>query len=410
MESIWAHPGFFLILLSLLNRFPHKHLTRVVWLAAPVLAYVLLYWKAYACRLDIFFFYSEHVLLLGTCFLVALLAAVLFALSNDEDKNGDIRLGMWYAGFALSALLSNNLLVVFVCLEAMALGGTFIIFNGRTKASHECGAFYFKVHTFAGILFLIGTLAYYAEHNHFEIVKCRIGALSSLSLSSGPILGALLISIAAPPFSYWLTAGYAAATPAGSVFLSAYTTKVALFLIAKIFLGSTLLIYIGLIMAGYGIVYGAFEHNIRKAINFSIISQLGIILMAVGIGDRASSNGAALMLATGVLYNALLMICVGSATLSLETQKHYKATGYLAQRMPFVAFCCVIACSAISALPFTVGYLGKYYLYQSAYFNKTLWLQWSSLALSAGIMFSSGIKIPASIFFAKQQTFQGCAL
>ncbi|NDD65888.1 MAG: hypothetical protein EBZ36_18210, partial [Acidobacteria bacterium] len=75
--------------------------------------------------------------------------------------------------------------------------------------------------------------------------------------------------------SAWLPDSYPKASPAGSVFLAAFTTKAALFVLIILFAGTKVLVFAGLFMAFYGIVYAILENDMRRLLSYSIISQLG---------------------------------------------------------------------------------------------------------------------------------------
>jgi multicomponent Na+:H+ antiporter subunit D len=401
IENILVHPGIFLIVISFLYDVFPKSFRKIIAISAPIFAYILLYIRMNFGAADILFHYQQNLFSFTTFFLIVLLAGILFALSNSKDKNNDIKFALLYAGSSISALLTDNLLVVFIFLEIMLVAASFLIFNGNNKLSKTIGIAYFKIHAAAGILFLIGLIIHYLEYKNLNISRYDLHDFSSIKLSvlHFSMLFALLINIAVPPFSYWLTEGYSSSSPVGSVFLSVYTTKVAIFLIAKMFIGNKDLIFVGIFMSFYGIIYAILENNLRKIISFNIISQLGLILIAIAIGDNASKDSAMLMSINGIMYIALVMMCAGSIIILLN-KEHYYNINYIAKKMKFVFICSLIGFASISTLPFTAGYVGKYFLYQSDYVMANKWLQYTITAISSGMMFAVGIKFPAFVFLA----------
>ena len=77
------------------------------------------------------------------------------------------------------------------------------------------------------------------------------------------------------------------------VFLSAFTTKTAVYVLLRGFPGTELLIWIGLFMVFYGIVYAILENDMRRILAYSIVNQVGFMVtgIGIGIGDGAERRG-----------------------------------------------------------------------------------------------------------------------
>lgn len=399
MLNILIHPGIFLILLSLIYDLLAKNTARLLAVLSPFVAYALFYFRMNNGYFDFLFYYQANSFAFVTAFLIILLVGILFALSNNVDKNNDIKFALLYAGSSLSIFLTDNLFIVYILLEIMLVAATFLIFNGRNKLSIIIGTTYFKMHIIVGILFLIGIITHYLLQGKLNIARYDLHDFSSpqVIIAHFCILSALLINLALPPFSYWLTEGYSAASPVGSVFLSVYTTKVSVFLLYKIFVGNKDLMFIGIFMSFYGIFYAILENNLRRIINFNIISQLGLIIIAIAIGDEASKDSAVLMAFNGIFYIALAMMCAG-AVIMIMKQKRYGNIDFIANKMEFVFICSIIAFMSVATLPFSPGYVGKYFLYQSDYVIDHKWLKYTITAIAAGMMFSTAIKFPVFVF------------
>ena len=103
------------------------------------------------------------------------------------------------------------------------------------------------------------------------------------------ILAGFLINAAAVPLSAWLPDAYPESSWSGMVFLSAFTTKAAVYALLRGFPGTEPLIYVGLCMIFYGIVYAILENDMRRILAYSIVNQVGFMVAGVGIGTEMAS-------------------------------------------------------------------------------------------------------------------------
>ena len=99
------------------------------------------------------------------------------------------------------------------------------------------------------------------------------------------------------------------------VFLSAFTTKTAVYVLLRGFPGTELLIWVGLFMVFYGIVYAILENDMRRILAYSIVNQVGFMVAGIGIGTEMALNGAAAHAFTHIIYKALLLMSAGSVLL-----------------------------------------------------------------------------------------------
>ena len=168
----------------------------------------------------------------------------------------------------------------------------------------------------------------------------------------------ILINAAAPPVSAWLSDAYPEASPTGSVFLSAFTTKTAVLALILLFPGTELLIYLGLFMIMYGIIWALLENNVRRILAFSIVNQVGFMVVAVGIGTPMALNGATAHAFAHIVYKALLFMSAGVVIFHTGKEKCNELGG-LYRTMPITAFCGIVGALAISSFPLTSGYTTK---------------------------------------------------
>jgi len=214
------------------------------------------------------------------------------------------------------------------------------------------------------------------------------------------ILAGFLINAGAPPFSGWLPDAYPAASWSGMVFLSAFTTKTAVYVLLRGFPGTELLIYVGLYMVFYGIVYAILENDMRRILAYSIINQVGFMVTGIGIGSQMALNGAAAHAFTHIIYKALLLMSAGSVLLMTGKNKCTDLGG-LFRTMPFTMVMGVIGALAISSFPLTSGFISKSMISQGAADAHLTFVWFMLAAASAGVFLHAGIKFPWFVFFQK---------
>ena len=214
------------------------------------------------------------------------------------------------------------------------------------------------------------------------------------------ILAGFLVNAGAPPLSAWLPDAYPESSWSGMVFLSAFTTKAAVYALMRGFPGTELLIYVGVYMIFYGIVYAILENDMRRILAYSIVNQVGFMVAGVGIGTEMALNGTAAHAFTHIVYKALLLMSAGSV-LYMTGKRKCTDLGGLFRTMPLTAVCGIIGALSISSFPLTSGFVSKSMISEAAA-DQHLAAVWFLLAAgSAGVFLHAGIKFPWFVFFQK---------
>jgi multicomponent Na+:H+ antiporter subunit D len=184
------------------------------------------------------------------------------------------------------------------------------------------------------------------------------------------------------------------------VFLSAFTTKAAVYALVRGFPGTELLIYIGLYMIFYGIIYAILENDMRRILAYSIVNQVGFMVVGVGIGSEMALNGTTAHAFTHIVYKALLLMSAGSV-LYMTGKRKCTDLGGLFRTMPVTTVCGIIGALSISSFPLTSGFISKSMISDGA-MEQHLAMVWFLLAAaSAGVFLHAGIKFPWFVFFQK---------
>ncbi|MEE9335810.1 MAG: Na(+)/H(+) antiporter subunit D [Granulosicoccaceae bacterium] len=325
-------------------------------------------------------------------FIIAAFLAAIYAWHvNDKVQQVSTLL---YAGAALGGVLAGDLITLFLYWEITAVASVFLIWARRTPAAYATGMRYLLIQVGSGVLLLAGLLVHYNDTG--SILFEHLGLVSTGTLL---IFLAFGIKCAFPLMHNWLQDAYPAATVTGTVVLSSFTTKMAVYALARSYAGEEILIYIGAIMTLFPIFFAEIENDLRKVLAYSLNNQLGFMVVGVGIGTELALNGTAAHAFCHILYKSLLFMSVGAVLYRTGTSKASELGG-LYKTMPITMVCCLVGAASISAFPLFSGFISKSLILDASAKNG-YYLVWFALVVaSAGVLSHSGIKIPYFTFFA----------
>ena len=331
--------------------------------------------------------------LFATIFAIMAFGGGLYAFR--QARAAEIAAAYAYAAGAIGVCFSGDLITMFVWWEMMALFSTLVVWFGGTSGARAAGVRYAIMHLLGGIILKVG-IDGIAVHTG----SVDIRPMLATDFDTWMLLIGVLINAAAPPVSAWLADAYPEASPTGSVFLSAFTTKTAVLVLILLFPGEPALIGIGLFMVMYGIIYALLENDARRILAYSIVNQVGFMVCAIGIGTQLALNGAAAHAFAHIIYKALLFMSAGVVVYRTGISKCTDLGG-LFRTMPLTAICGIIGALAISGFPLTSGFTTKTMISQAAA-NESLVVVYMLLAAaSAGVFLHAGIKFPWFVFFQK---------
>jgi multicomponent Na+:H+ antiporter subunit D len=332
-------------------------------------------------------------LLFAYVFNLAAFIGIVFSL-HLQDRLQHVA-ALIYSGSALGAVLAGDLISVFVYWELAAISSVFLIWSQRTPRAMAAGWRYLIVQFLSGLLLLAGILMRFHETGSLDFNYIGLDAVSGWLLFT-----AFGIKCAFPLLHNWLTDAYPEATPTATIFLSAFTTKAAVYMLARGFPGTELLIYIGTIMTCFPIFYAVIENDLRRVLAYSMINQLGFMVCGIGIGTALAINGAVAHAFNDVIFKGLLFMSMGAV---LHMTGRIKATdlGGLYKSMPITTGLCIVGACSISAFPLFSGFISKAMVLAAALEegHDGVWL--ALLFASAGVFHHAGIKIPFFAFFAR---------
>jgi multicomponent Na+:H+ antiporter subunit D len=357
-----VHPSLIFVGASLaLPLIRARLLKQGLLLAAPLVALADLlflppgqYWT---CRFMTYDLVPVRVDSLSICFayvfVVMAFLGMVYALHVKED--GQHAAALLYVGGTLGVTLAGDFFSLFVFWELMALSSVFLIWYRKSRQALAAGFRYLMIHLCGGALLLAGIVTEVAGTGSLSFGPLQAGTMGQTLMLLG-----FLINGAVPPFHAWLSDAYPEATVTGSVILSAFTTKNAVYVMLRAFPGSELLIWLGVVMALYGIVYAMIENDIRRLLSYHIISQVGYMLCGVGMGTGLAMNGAAAHAFCNIFCKSLLFMATGAVLHVTGKSRMTDLQGRsLYRSMPYSLFFYFIGSFSISAVPLFNCFISK---------------------------------------------------
>ncbi len=332
-------------------------------------------------------------LLFGYLFHLAAFLSIIFSL-HVRDTLQHVA-GLLYVGSALGAVFAGDLITLFVFWELLAITSVFLIWARRTPRAIAAGFRYLVIQVFSGLILLAGVLVHVQQTGSiaFEYLGLNGPASWLIFLAFG-------FKSAFPLLHNWLTDAYPEATPTGTVFLSAFTTKVAVYALARAFPGTEVLIYVGAVMTCFPVFFAVIENDLRRVLSYSMINQIGFMVCGIGIGTHLAINGAVSHAFNDVIFKGLLFMTMG-AVLHMTGRIKGSELGGLYKTMPITTGFCIVGACSISAFPLFSGFVSKSMVMTAALEEGYHWVWIALLFASAGVFHHAGIKIPFFAFYAK---------
>jgi multicomponent Na+:H+ antiporter subunit D len=331
-------------------------------------------------------------LLFAYIFLIAVLVSTIYSL-HVRDTVQQVA-GLVYAGSAVGAVFAGDLVTLFIFWEGTAIASVFLIWARRDERAYRAGMRYLIIQVGSGVLLLAGALLFLRETGSIAFAAMQLGSPATVL-----IFLAFGVKCAFPLLHNWLQDAYPEATVTGTVWLSVFTTKLAVYALARGFAGTEILIPIGAAMTAFPIFYAVIENDLRRVLAYSLNNQLGFMVVGIGIGTEMALNGTAAHAFAHILYKALLFMSMGAVLFRAGTIKGSELGG-LYKTMPWTAGFCIVGAASISAFPLFSGFISKALILTAA-MDEGYFVTWLVLIFaSAGVFHHSGIKIPYFAFFA----------
>lgn len=403
-SGFFIHPSAYFILgACLLPLAKRLRMLKALLVAVPLLAFFQIYslpetfgvihylgFDIVLGKVDRLTFVFLHV------FTLMALIGCIYALHVEET--GQHIAAFLYIAASLGVTLAGDYLTIFIFWELMAFSSVFLVWCRRKRRSTEAGFRYLLVHIAGGLTLFAGIfLRYQNLHDlHFTRILAENAGIAEYLIMIGFALNA-----AVPPIHAWLPDAYPEATVTGAVFMCAFTTKTAVYVLARAFPGFGVLAMAGAVMALYGVCYAAIENDARRILAYHIVSQVGYMVCGVGIGTAMAVDGACAHAYAHIIYKALLFMGVG-AVLEMTGRSKLSQMGGLYRYMPLALIFTVIGGISISGFPLTSGFVTKSMIVAAAGEGHRIAIMLMLMAASIGTFLSVGIKLPYFIWYGRE--------
>ncbi|OLN25893.1 NADH-ubiquinone oxidoreductase chain L [Desulfovibrio sp. DV] len=334
-------------------------------------------------------------LVFANVFAIQALIGFIYAL-HVADRGQHMAACLYIAG-GFGCVFAGDYITLFIFWELMSIGSVFLIWLRRTQAATAAGFRYFLFHIFGGLFVLAGLLLRHADLGTFAFTAVSPEAARYYDYI---ILIGFLVNAACVPLHAWLPDAYPEATVTGAVFMSAFTTKTAVYVLARGYAGFEVLAIGGLVMCLYGVFYATIENNARRILSYHIVSQVGYMVCGIGIGTAMTLDGACAHAYAHILYKGLLFMGAGCLLYSAGTAKLTELGG-LASRLPLVMICYMVGAVSISGMPLFNGFVSKTMTITGAAEAHRTWLALGMELAAVGTFLSVGIKLPYFAFWSK---------
>ena len=403
-STVLIHPTtWFLmgaVLLPLLNK--REKLKKTVLVGIPLIAFTLIHWlpdsfgQVSYLGFDLVFGRVDQLTRVFLhVFTIMAIIGCIYGLHVKET--GQHIAAFLYVGGSLGVTLCGDYLTLFIFWELMAFASTFLVWYRKKRRSIEAGFRYLLVHTAGGLVLLAGIFLRYKNVHDLSFVQI---ATNGATFADYLIMIGFMLNAAVPPIHAWLPDAYPEASVTGAVFMCAFTTKTAVYVLARGFPGFEALAVLGAIMTVYGVGYAAIENDARRILAYHIVSQVGYMVCGIGIGTAMAINGAISHAYAHIIYKALLFMGAG-AVLEMTGISKLNELGGLYRRMPLAMIFTVIGGISISGFPFTSGFVSKSMIIAAAGESHRIGLLLMMTLAAVGTFLSVGIKLPYFIWFGK---------
>jgi multicomponent Na+:H+ antiporter subunit D len=336
--------------------------------------------------------FDKLSLVFGYIYHLIALISLIYAIHVKDDLQHVASL--LYAGAALGVVFAGDLFSLFIFWEIMAVSATCLVWARRTEASRAAGLRYLLVHIFGGLCLLAGIIINVYNTGSIEFGYIGLNGLGSLLIFIGFGINCAWIGL-----HPWIPDAYPETTITGAVFMWTFTTKTAVYVLARAFPGTEALIWIGAVMTTFPIFFAVIENNLRRVLSYSLINQLGYMVVGIGIGTPLALNGTVSHVFCHILYKALLVMSMG-AVMYRTGKINCTDLGGLYKSMPLTAVFCIVGAASISAFPLFSGFISKSMVVGAAAGGHMTIIWFMLLFASVGVLEHAGIKVPYYAFFS----------
>jgi NADH-quinone oxidoreductase subunit L len=343
---------------------------------------------------------------------IATVVGSLAVLFSVDYMRGEAQLGRYYfmvlffIGAMAGLVLSGNLLFTFFFWEITALCsyGLISFYNDDPKAVAG-GIKALIITQVGGVGLLAGALISYANLGSFQISELlgKAGTIPTAALSF--IAFSFLVAAAAKsaqfPFHTWLPDAMEAPTPISALIHAATMVNAGIYLLARFYPAfesvpgwKTAVILVGVTSALITAFMALTATDLKRALAYSTVSQLGYMVYAIGAGGVLASQ---FHLFSHAVFKALLFLTAGSVIHAVGT-RDMRHMGGLGAKMPFARNVFIIGALALAGIPIFNGFWSKELILEVGLEHSPLWA-YALMLLGAGLTAFYTFRMTWMVFF-----------
>jgi len=276
-----------------------------------------------------------------------------------------------FVGGMIGLVMANNLLQMYMFWETVGLCSYALIGFWHTRAeAAKAGMKAFIVTRIGDIFLLLGILILYLNTGTFDFLKIReliaAGQVSvpMLTVSILMLIGAIGKS-AQVPLHVWLPNAMEGPSPVSALIHGATMVKAGIYLVARIYIlfslvqpWLTTITYVGGITAFLAATMALTSSDLKRVLAFSTISQLGMIMSALGIGTDLGWFASQFHVISHALFKSLLFLSAG-VVMHVTHTLDLKQLGGLKKEMPITFIVSIIGAFSLAGIPPFSGFWSK---------------------------------------------------
>lgn len=403
MNNIF-HPGIFLIVCGIIAAILPGKLRRIPVIGGPAIILIAFFRMPIGTtdtlvimdhiHLNYLNVTNENYLFLFVFSVIALIAGIYAAHTNRQLESFA---ALNYAGASICVAMAGDWLTMLVFWEYMAVTSLCLVWCSQSSRSSNAGFRYLIMHMLGGNLLLFGVLIKLFHGS--TAITCITG---QYDISFWLIFLGVAVNAAVVPLHTWVPDAYPEASLSGTIYMASFTTKIAILSMLRIFSGEQFLIVLGVIMMLYGAVFALMENNLRRVLSYHIISQLGFMVIDIGIGGEIGANASIALAFSNIIYKAVLFMCAGAIIKATGISK-ISQLGGLAKKMPIICVCFFIAALSIAGVPPFAGFTCKSLSMEAVHATGSHLLEILMLVGSIGTALSILFKMGYFTFFGKDR-------
>ena len=338
-------------------------------------------------------------------------ASVMFAMATHEAR------ARFYHPFVLvlmagvsGALMTGDIFNFFVFIEVMLLPSYGLLAMMGAKLGAHGARIYVSVNLLASTLLLAGIALVYAAAGTVNLAELHgMGSEDpAVAIGGGVVLTAISIKAAVVPVHGWLTRTYPMTSPAVTALFSGIHTKVAIYAIYRIysllFDGDERFLWVALLVTSVTMLIGVLgaigEKTTRSILVFHMISQIGYILIGVGLFTTLGLTAAIFYLLHHMIVKASLFLSTGAIEETYGTGEIDKLGGML-KREPLIAITFMVAALSLAGLPPFSGFVAKFSIIQGTLEEAHYWVAAVAVIVSVFTLLSM-LKIWTGVFMGSE--------